>query len=93
MTDSQWLPRKILRPAGPFSYEIKLSDDQIIRRHADHIQLSETDCNTLVTVYNEALDDPFPASQPPTADNPGCCCSHRIAVLQIFSKLKGEEIW
>ena len=71
-----------------------LSDDQIIRRCADHICLSEIDCDTPETMY-DALDDilPFSTSHLPTTDNPGCRHSQESTALQIASKLKGEEMW
>ena len=33
-----WLAGKIVNAPGPRSYNIKLSDDRIVRRHADHIR-------------------------------------------------------
>ena len=79
MANPQWLPRQIVKPAGPLSYEIKLSDDQIIRRHADHIRLSGIDCDTPESMYDDALDDvlPFSTCQLPTTDNPDCRRSQR----------------
>ena len=71
------LPGKILKPAGPLSYEIKLSNDQIIRRHTDHIRPSEVNSgDTSTTISDNVLDDAllFTTRQPPI---PGCCRSQR----------------
>ena len=34
----KWLKGKILRCRGPVSYDIELEDQQVIRRHADHLR-------------------------------------------------------
>ena len=56
--DLPWLLGTILRPVGPLSYEIKLSNDQIIRRHTDHICPNEVNSNdTPTTMSDDILDD------------------------------------
>ena len=70
--DLTWLPEKILKPAGPLSYDIKLSNDQIIRRYTDHIHPSEVNSDDRsTTMSDDVLDDvqPFTTCQPPTP----CC--------------------
>ena len=94
--DFPWLLGTILRPVGPLSYEIKLSNDQIIRRHTDHIRPNEVNSDDTPTIMSDdILDDalPFTTSQPPSPDNSGCCRLQENDVLQSASKLKGEEMW
>ena len=67
--DLSWLPGKILKPAGPLSYEIKLLNDQIIRRHTDHICPTKVNSDdTSTTMSDDVLDDvlPFTTRQPLT---------------------------
>ena len=71
------LPGKNLKLADPLSYEIELSNDQIIRRHTDHIYPSEVNSDDMsVTTFDDVLDDvlPFTTHQPPTS---GCHSSQR----------------
>ena len=78
--DLPWLLGMIVRPVGPLSYEIKLSNDQIIRRHIDHIRPNEMNsADTPTTMSVDILDDvlPFTTSQPPTPVNAGCRRSQR----------------
>ena len=69
--------RKILKPADPLSYEIKLSNEQIIRRHTDHICPSEVNSDDMsTTMSDDVLDDVLPfTTHPPST--PGCRRSQR----------------
>ena len=63
-----------MKPAGPLSYVVKLSNDQIIRRHTDQIRPSKAiSDDTSTTMSDDILDDvlPFTTRQPPTP------CCHR----------------
>ena len=78
--DLPWLLGTILRPVGPLSYEIKSSNDQIMRRYTDHFYPNEMNSvDTPTTMSDNILDDvlPFTTSQPPTPDNTGCHHSQR----------------
>ena len=58
-----------MKPAGPLSYEIKLRNEQIIRRHTDHIRPGEVNSDDMsTTMSDDVLDDvlPFTTLQPPT---------------------------
>ena len=72
-----WLPGRILKPAGPLSYEIKLRNEQIIRRHTDHIRPSEVNSDDMsTTMSDDVLDDVLPfTTHPPST--PGCRRSQR----------------
>ena len=66
-TKSTWLPGTVIEQDGGSNYEIQLSDNQIIRRHADHIRDRESDCED-VTLHEE--DDelpPLPVGQSSTS--------------------------
>ncbi|KAK3103469.1 hypothetical protein FSP39_019475 [Pinctada imbricata] len=41
-TSDKWLPGYITEKSGPLSYRIRLSDDNIIRRHVDHLRPRQT---------------------------------------------------
>ena len=54
--------------SGP-NYKIKLSDNQIVRRHADHIRNRESDCED-VTLHGKDDDlPPIPVGQSSTSVN------------------------
>ena len=36
--DHTWLPAKIVKCSGPVSYKVQLNNDQIVRRHQDHLR-------------------------------------------------------
>ena len=50
-----WLAGKIVNAPGPRSYNVKLSDDRIVRRHADHIRPRSEDLSEEST--DNALDE------------------------------------
>ena len=37
-----WLPGKIVKCSGPVSYRVKIGDDQVVRRHQDHLRKRST---------------------------------------------------
>ena len=59
---SRWLPGVVTAIKGPLSYEVKLLDDRVVRRHIDHVR-QRFDSSTI-----EQTDDwlPTPATQPET---------------------------
>ena len=63
-SSSSWSPDTIVQPSGGQSYQVQLSDGQIVRRHADHIRTRESDCEDVG--LSEELEDvsPIPLSQP-----------------------------
>lgn len=63
-----WLPGTVVSTSGEHSYEIKLTDGKIVRRHADHIRKRQGDCTP--DQDNDIDDIPMPVSQqPPTSGN------------------------
>ena len=68
-----WLAGKIVNAPGPRSYNVKLSDDRIVRRHADHIRPRSADLPEELT--DNALDDTIPitvSDQNSPANNKRC---------------------
>ena len=66
-TKPTWLRGTVIEQDGGPNYEIQLSDNQIVRRHADHIRGRESDCED-VTLHEE--DDelpPLPVGQSSTS--------------------------
>ena len=57
----RWIPGTIVKVHGSRSFEIKLSDGRMVRRHLDHIRLRTND------VSDEMLGD-LPTDTPPNAD-------------------------
>ena len=57
----RWIPGTIVKVHGSRSFEIKLSDGRMVRRHLDHIRLRTND------VSDELLGD-LPIDTPPNAD-------------------------
>ena len=45
-----WLPGTVVSTSGEHSYNIKLSDGKIVRRHADHIRNRRGDCILIKTM-------------------------------------------
>ena len=82
-----------LRPVGPLSYEIKLSNDQIIRRHKDHIHPNEVNTNnTPSTTYIWMMF--YPSLQASQTQITQFAVIHKeINDLQSAFKPKGEEMW
>ena len=65
-----WLPGIIVNAPGPRSYNVKLSDNRVVRRHADHIRSCSVDLPAQNP--NNDLDDTIPIVVPdtnPPADN------------------------
>ena len=61
---SPWSPGTIVQSNGRQSYKVKLSDGQVVQRHADHIRERTTSCDDVE--QNEELDvSPFPVSSQP----------------------------
>ena len=61
---SPWSPGTIVQLCGRQSYKVKLSDGQVIQRHADHTCKRLTSCDDVE--QNEELDvSPFPVSSQP----------------------------
>lgn len=59
-----WLAGTIVNAPGPRSYNVKLPDNRIVRRHADHIrprtvELPEQSDNVLDDTIPIAVSDPF----------------------------------
>ena len=58
-----WLPSTVIQKDGRPNYKIKLSDNHIVRRHANHIRTCESDCED-VSPHEEVDDVPIPMIQP-----------------------------
>ena len=54
-----WLPGTVIQKNGGPNYEIKLSDNHMVRKHADHICTHESDCEDL-SPHKEVDDVPIP---------------------------------
>ena len=68
-TKPTWLPGTVIEQDGGPNYKIKLSDNQIVRRHADHIRNRVSDCED-VTLHEEDDDlPPIPVGQSSTSVN------------------------
>ena len=62
-TKPTWLTGTVIQKDGGLNYEIKLPDNHIVRRHADHICAHENDCED-VSPREEVDDVPIPVIQP-----------------------------
>ena len=62
---SPWSPGTIVQSCSGQSYKVKLSDGQVVQRHADHICERTTGCDDVE--QSEELEDvsPFPVSSQP----------------------------
>ena len=58
-----WLPGTVIQKNGGPNYKIKLFDNCIVRRHADHVRTCESDCED-VSQHEEVDDVPIPMIQP-----------------------------
>ena len=58
-----WLPGTVIQKDGGPNFEIKLSDNHIVRRRAHHICTCESDCED-VSPHEEVDDVPIPMIQP-----------------------------
>ena len=68
-TKPTWLPGIVIEQDGGPNYKIILSDNQIVRRHADYIRNRESDCED-VTLHEEDDDlPPIPVEQSSTSVN------------------------
>ena len=72
-TGQKWLRGHIIKPVGPLSYMIKLSDGRIFRRHVDHLRKSFIPPNQNSETVNDSdyFDVVFPnqESTSPSAQN------------------------
>ena len=59
MLGSVWLPGTIVGVQGLLSFQIKLEDGHIVRRHIDHVRARVCDSTVL---DQELSDDPLPIS-------------------------------
>uniref|UniRef100_A0A1I8JIB2 CCHC-type domain-containing protein n=1 Tax=Macrostomum lignano TaxID=282301 RepID=A0A1I8JIB2_9PLAT len=74
----KWLPASISRQTAPLSYECRLPDDRIVRRHADHVASAGVEPRTSGSTELPMNDDlryesaeaEVPPTQPPTAPPP-----------------------
>ena len=57
-TKPTWLPGTIVQLDGGQNYKVQLPDDQIVRRHADHIRVRDSACEDVA--LNEETDDVLP---------------------------------
>ena len=57
------LPGTVIQKDGGPNYEIKLSDNHIVRRHAHHMRTRESDCED-ISPYEEVDYVPTPMIQP-----------------------------
>ena len=64
-----WIPGTVLQQDGGPNYKIKLSDNQIVRRHADHIRARESDSED-ITLHEEVDDVPPIQPIPVNASDP-----------------------
>ena len=71
-----WLPGTVIQKDGGPNYGIKLFDNQIVRRHADHIRSRESDCED-VSPCEEVDDVPIPVIQPTPVNAPVSLELHR----------------
>ena len=62
---SPWSPGTIVQSCSGQSYKVKLSDGQVVQRHADHTRECTTSCDDVE--QSEELEDalPFPVSLQP----------------------------
>ena len=51
-----WLPGTVIATRGPLSFEVKLTDDRVVRRHIDHVR-SRTAGTFVSTDDQDDLDD------------------------------------
>ena len=64
-----WLSGTVIQKDGGPNYEIKLSDNQIVRRHTDHVCSNESDRED-VSPREEVDDVPIPVIQPTPVNTP-----------------------
>ena len=55
-----WLAGIISKSQGPRTYDVKLPDNRVLRRHVDHIRPRSVDQNIQPTDSDDTLDDPIP---------------------------------
>ena len=58
-----WLPGVIIKCCGSNSYQIQIDNNQVVRRHADHIITRQTDCDVPNMIDDDDVDTlPLPAT-------------------------------
>ena len=90
-----WLPHTVIQRDDRPNYEIKLSDNHIIRRYADHIRTRETNCED-VSPHEEVDDVPIPMIQLTPVNAPvsvELCHSQRVRKPPKCFQSYGEEMW
>ena len=94
-TKPTWLPDTVAQQDGGPNYKIKLSDNHIVRRHADHICACESDCED-GSPHEEVNDTlPIPVIQPTPVNAPVSMELHRSQRVRKppeHFKSKGEEV-
>ena len=62
-TKPTWLPGTIVQLDGGQNYKVQLPDNQIVRRHADHIHVCDSACED--AALSEEIDDvpPIPVTK------------------------------
>ena len=91
---SPWSPSTIVQLCSRQSYKVKLSNGQIVERHADHICKCTTSCDDVE--QSEELEDvpPIPVSSKPVEQKasvqPTLHCSQRIQNHPIIFRTKGK---
>ena len=64
-----WLAGTIVNAPGPRSYNVKLSDDRVVRRHADHIRFHYLPDQISNTSSDGTIPFPTISDVIPPADN------------------------
>ena len=81
-TEDNWMPGVIEKASGALSYQVKLKDGRIIRRHVDHIlACQETETNNSVETddWINLPDAPIPHI-PNVSLQPPLRCSARVSI-------------
>lgn len=70
----KWLPASVSRQTGPLSYECRLPDERVVRRHADHIIAGASGAPGEAPLLEQpaaAPTPPHPPLLPPSQPSPG----------------------
>lgn len=82
-TGDVWLPGTIIKASGPLSFQIKLEDGRMVRRHIDHlITRSEPDTNNPDSDWIDMpdIDESTPTETTSTTETPPLRRSTRVSV-------------